>query len=62
MRVFNAFQLVGAFVAWPFLIAWLSNAQFQGHQVAFFSACVFYFVGFCFMVAAVASSLYRWDH
>lgn len=60
MHIFNAFQMVGSFVAWPFLIAWLNNAQFQGHQFAFFSACAFYAVGFCFMVGAVASALSNW--
>ena len=57
MRVFNSFQIVAAFVAWPFLIAWLSSQNFPGATAAFAAACVFYVVAFAVMVGCVASSI-----
>jgi len=57
MRVFNAFQLVSAFVACPYVITWLADAPFHGAGVAFYSACALYVVGFLFMVAATADLL-----
>lgn len=57
MRIFNAFQLVAAFVAWPFLIQWLASATFTGHAAAFYSACALYVVAFGLMVASVYESL-----
>ena len=57
MRLFNSFQIVCAFVAWPFLISWLSDASFKGATVAFYSACAVYVVAFGCMVGAVYTSL-----
>ena len=57
MIVFNAFQIVIAFVAWPFLIQWLNEATFRGAGAAFWAAIVCYVVAFFCMVASVAHSL-----
>jgi hypothetical protein len=61
MKVFNAFQITAAFVAWPFLISWLSEAAFRGASVAFFAACGLYVVAFFAMVASVHMSMATWD-
>ena len=53
MRVFNTFQIVGAFTAWPWLIGWLSEATFKGATAAFYAAIVAYIVAFCFMCFCV---------
>lgn len=53
LKIFNAFQIVGSFAAWPFLIAWLQDATFKGVTACFYSACVLYVVAFGFMIAAV---------
>ena len=54
MRLFNSFQIVAAFVAWPFGIAWLNNHQdFTGASAAFFAACALYVVAFGAMVGCV---------
>lgn len=60
MRLFNSFQIVAAFVAWPFLISWLSDAEFRGAAVAFYAACALYVVAFGAMVGAVFTSLEKW--
>lgn len=60
MRLFNSFQIVAAFVAWPFLIAWLPSATFKGADVAFYAACVLYIVAFAAMVVSVYESLGKW--
>lgn len=57
MKVFNAFQIVAAFVAWPFLIAYLQTAGFNGALAAFYASCALYLVAFCCMVASVVHSL-----
>lgn len=57
MRMFNAFQIVCAFVAWPFLIFWLETAEFRGASIAFWSAVVVYVVAFLFMVVAVGYTI-----
>jgi hypothetical protein len=57
MRAFNSFQIVAAFVAWPFLIAWLQDATFRGAPVAFYAACALYVVAFFAMVACVYDKL-----
>ena len=57
MILFNSFQIVAAFVAWPFLIAWLTEQSFKGAGVAFYAACAIYIVAFFCMVGSVASSL-----
>jgi hypothetical protein len=53
VRLFNSFQIVAAFVAWPFLIAWLHGAEFRGASAAFIAACVLYVVAFAAMTGAV---------
>lgn len=57
MRLFNSMQITAAFVAWPFLISWLSDATFRGAEVALYAACALYIVGFFAMTAAVYKSL-----
>jgi hypothetical protein len=57
MVFFNAFQIVAAFVAWPFLISWLTTAEFRGADVAFYAACALYVVAFGFMTMFVAKSI-----
>lgn len=57
LRAFNSFQIVAAFVAWPFLISYLSGATFQGAGAAFYGACALYVVAFGVMVACVANTL-----
>lgn len=57
MRLFNSFQIVTAFVATPFGIAWLNqNQTFMGAQAAFFASCALYIVAFGVMVGSVYSS------
>ena len=51
MKVFNAFQITAAFVAW------LADAQFRGAEVAFYAACALYAVAFFAMVGCVYNSL-----
>lgn len=53
MKVFNSLQLTGAFVAWPFLISWLADAQFRGAGVAFYAACAAYVIAFGAMTFCV---------
>ncbi len=60
-RAFNAFQIVAAFVATPFGIAWLSDATFKGASVAFYAACAAYVVAFFGMVASVFTSMEDWS-
>lgn len=57
LRIFNSFQIVAAFVAWPFLIAWLQDATFRGAPVAFYASCALYIVAFFAMVACVYDKL-----
>lgn len=57
MKVFNAFQITAMFVAWPYLINWLSDACFRGASVVFYSACAAYVVGFIAMCVAVHQQL-----
>jgi len=60
MRLFNSFQIVAAFVAWPFGIAWLSGQQFMGAYPAFFAACALYVIAFGAMVGAVYTATDDW--
>jgi hypothetical protein len=62
MRLFNSFQIVAAFVAWPFGIAWLGQnpAAFTGAGVAFYAACALYVIAFGAMVGAVYTSTEEW--
>lgn len=53
MKMFNSIQITAAFVAWPFLIAWISEANFRGANVAFYSAIALYLVAFAAMVGCV---------
>jgi hypothetical protein len=57
MKLFNSFQIVAAFVAWPFLVAWLATADFPGNFVAFVAASALYVVAFVAMVSCVAHSI-----
>jgi hypothetical protein len=57
VRLFNAFQIVAAFVAWPFGIAWLAKADFPGAGPAFFAACALYLVAFAAMTNCVYSQI-----
>jgi len=61
MRLFNAFQIVGAFVASPFGIAWLAEQSFKGANVAFYAACAGYVVAFGAMIASVYHSMKSWN-
>jgi hypothetical protein len=61
VKVFNSFQIVAAFVAWPFLISWLTDATFRGSQVAFYAACALYVVAFFGMVCCVVNTIDKWD-
>lgn len=61
MRLFNSFQIVGAFVAWPFLISWLWDSTWRGSGVALVAALVLYVVAFGAMVASVYTSTEQWD-
>ena len=60
MRLFNSFQIVAAFVAWPFGIAWLSSQGFPGHTPAMIAACGLYVIAYGAMVAAVYSATEEW--
>ena len=57
MRAFNAFQIVSAFVGWPFLISWLSEAEFKGAGVAFYACIAVYIFAFGFMTVSVYDSI-----
>ena len=57
MRLFNSFQITAAFVAWPFLVSYLQDANFRGAPVAFYAACALYVVAFAGMVACVYRSI-----
>ncbi len=60
MRLFNSFQIVAAFVAWPFGIAYLQQASFTGATPAFYAACALYVVAFAAMVRSVYTSTGEW--
>lgn len=53
MKLFNSLQITAAFVAWPFLIAWINEATFRGANVAFYAAIALYLVAFAAMVGCV---------
>lgn len=53
MRLFNSFQAVGAFCAWPFLINWLATKPFPMSSAALVVACALYVIGFGSMVYCV---------
>ena len=52
MFLFNAFQIVILFAGLPFAIQWVSEAQFKGHNTAFWVLIIAYLVSFGFTVAA----------
>ena len=58
MRIFNAFQIVGAFVGWPFFIQWIASQTFPGREPAILIAGVMYIVAFFVMVSMVASFMH----
>lgn len=62
MKLFNSFQIVAAFVAWPFLISWLSDAAFRGAGVAFYASCALYVVAFFAMVASVYTAMEKLEN
>lgn len=47
LKAFNAFQMTVLFSAMPFLLMWLSKADFQWAQVAFWLSMIVYLVMFC---------------
>ncbi len=57
LTVFNSFQITALFAAFPFLIGWLFNAEFQWHSAAAWAALVAYVVYFGFMVTSVVMAI-----
>lgn len=57
MRLFNSFQIVSAFVAWPFLVSWLRTDPFHMAGVLSVTAFIVYLIGFGAMVRLVYDSL-----
>jgi uncharacterized membrane protein YqjE len=57
LKLFNSFQITAAFVAWPFLVAWLNDATFRGASVAFWAAIVVYVLAFFAMIWCVYNSI-----
>ena len=57
LKAFNAFQLVTLFAAGPFIINYLSNAEFVGHGIAFWIGIVAYAIGYVSMIVAVHESV-----
>lgn len=57
MAFFNSFQLTVLFAAWPFIINWLANAQFQAHGVLYWVGIVAYIIHFGFTVFATAEAI-----
>lgn len=52
MFLFNAIQISLLFSALPFIVQWVSDAQFKGAGAAFWVLIVAYVVSFGFNVAA----------
>lgn len=46
LAFFNSFQIVAAFVAWPFLISWLADQAFRGAGAAYWLSLAMYVVLF----------------
>jgi hypothetical protein len=61
MRVFNSLQIVLAYAATPFGIAWLSGQDFRLSGVALIAACTGYVVFTGAMVAAVYCGIGEWE-
>lgn len=55
MKLFNAFQFVILFIAWPFILQWLAGATFAGAAALWYAACVAFLVHFGFSIAAAYS-------
>ena len=53
LKAFNAFQITLCFAAAPFILGWLSEAQFPAASVAFWVGVCAYVVGFFLMCGAV---------
>jgi hypothetical protein len=60
MRLFNAFQIVAAFVAWPFGLVLLSGQTFTGVAAAFYAASALYILAFGAMIACVYHATDDW--
>jgi len=54
LRVFNAFQFNAVFVAWPFLIGWLSEQETGWSGAAFYASCIAFSVQFIIATACVS--------
>lgn len=61
MRLFNSIQSVAIFAALPFVISWLTDAEFRGAGAGWWVAVVAYFIGFVAMTACVYSNDELWD-
>lgn len=59
LKLFNSFQIVGFFAAYPFLVGWLFTAEFAWHTAAAWASLAGYIAYFAFMVAAVLSAIER---
>lgn len=57
LRVFNAFQIVSLFCALPFVIMWLSQAEFAGAQPLMYLAIVVYGIMFIANVGMISEEL-----
>lgn len=61
MKTFNSFQMVAAFAALPFGLAWVKTQTFTGSGIAFWVGVLIYVVSFIMMVAAVRLGVDKWD-
>jgi len=57
MKLFNAIQTVALFTAMPFILSWLSSAEFKGAGAAWWGALVFYIAMMIVMIACVRDSM-----
>lgn len=60
MRLFNSFQITVLFALLPFIIQWVSEASFRGHNAAFWALVVTYVVAFGYTVAAWCEFMGDW--
>ena len=56
MRLFNSFQITGLFAGFPFLLAWVADADFKYAGAAFWAALAAYLVSFIIMWRSVYDS------
>ena len=61
MKVFNCMQLVAAFVACPFGIAWLTDQSFKGSTVALIASYIAYVIFCIFMVTVTHEGVTRME-